>query len=162
MYLNTISWQTAVTLLFKEKVHVVATYDKVISNVTKTFEIQVPKVIRLVKMVDRIYKNKVPFSKHGVFIRDRNTCGYCSTVMETRDCTVDHIVPVSKGGKSEWSNAVCSCKTCNHRKADKDLRESGLRLHITPTTPTISSFVSLKMRSLGIEEYINDLLTNLC
>ena len=35
------------------------------------------------------------------------------------DLTIDHVTPVSHGGKTEWTNCVTSCKACNWAKADK-------------------------------------------
>jgi 5-methylcytosine-specific restriction endonuclease McrA len=31
---------------------------------------------------------------------------------------LDHIIPLSKGGKHEWSNLQCACRACNGRKSD--------------------------------------------
>lgn len=44
-------------------------------------------------------------------------CVYCGGPAPT----VDHIVPVSKGGTSEWSNLAAACKSCNSSKRDLDL-----------------------------------------
>lgn len=35
---------------------------------------------------------------------------------------VDHIVPKSKGGSSDFRNKVCACGSCNARKANLDIR----------------------------------------
>lgn len=48
------------------------------------------------------------------------TCRYCGTKMYNRDdVTVDHIKPVSKGGKTTDSNLLICCKTCNKSKSSK-------------------------------------------
>ena len=41
-------------------------------------------------------------------------CAYCGS---TKDLTLDHVVPRSKGGADETKNVVCCCKTCNQDKA---------------------------------------------
>ena len=46
--------------------------------------------------------------------------------------TVDHIVPVSKGGKSTFGNQVAACKSCNGFKADRTPREAGIALRHAP------------------------------
>lgn len=33
--------------------------------------------------------------------------------------TIDHVVPLSLGGKAEWGNEVASCRACNATKADR-------------------------------------------
>lgn len=43
-------------------------------------------------------------------------CHYCGGKFESEDMTMDHIVPISRGGKSVKGNIVISCKTCNTNK----------------------------------------------
>lgn len=155
-YLNSINWQKAVTLVFQEKVDVIAWYDDVVSNNSKTFEMFIPKVIRLVKMVRKLYKNKVPYSKRNIFTRDKFTCQFCNDKLVLDECTVDHVVPKAKGGKSTWENCVCACKTCNHSKGDRNLKETGMFLKSKPYMPTINEFIQLKMKALGIDKYIKE------
>ena len=161
MYLNTISWQKAITLVFQDKCDVLAYHDETVSN-GKDYEMFLPKLIRLVKMVRQLYRNNVPYSKRNVFTRDKFTCQFCSGKLTLDECTVDHVVPKAKGGKSEWDNCVTACKTCNHGKGDKALgKESGLYLRKKPFTPTINEFIQLKMRALGVDKYINEIFENL-
>lgn len=48
------------------------------------------------------------------------TCRYCGTKLYDRnDVTVDHIKPLSKGGKTVASNLLICCKTCNKSKSSK-------------------------------------------
>ena len=44
------------------------------------------------------------------------TCHYCGGRFDSADLTLDHIVPIARGGKSTKSNAVPSCKQCNSTK----------------------------------------------
>ena len=37
--------------------------------------------------------------------------------------TVDHIVPLSKGGSDTWDNVRLTCKRCNSAKGTKDMEE---------------------------------------
>ncbi|NIA19559.1 MAG: HNH endonuclease [Xanthomonadaceae bacterium] len=43
-------------------------------------------------------------------------CHYCQQKCRPEDLTMDHIVPLSRGGKSNKGNVVPCCKTCNNRK----------------------------------------------
>lgn len=43
-------------------------------------------------------------------------CHYCQCRVEPSELTLDHIVPVSRGGRSTKGNCVACCKECNTRK----------------------------------------------
>ncbi|MBF0557703.1 MAG: HNH endonuclease [Nitrospirae bacterium] len=43
-------------------------------------------------------------------------CYYCNAKVPAKMLTMDHIVPVARGGKSVKSNIVTACKTCNNKK----------------------------------------------
>ena len=43
-------------------------------------------------------------------------CHYCKKKANPRDLTMDHIVPVIRGGKSTKGNLVPVCKECNDKK----------------------------------------------
>ncbi len=46
----------------------------------------------------------------------RGTCHYCGERFDPAELTMDHILPVVRGGKSGRSNCVPSCKECNNEK----------------------------------------------
>lgn len=46
------------------------------------------------------------------------TCHYCGVVLSLSNATLDHVIPVSRGGKSARRNLVISCKSCNQEKGD--------------------------------------------
>ena len=46
----------------------------------------------------------------------KGICHYCSKSFKPAGLTMDHIVPVVRGGKSTKGNVVCSCKECNNKK----------------------------------------------
>ena len=43
-------------------------------------------------------------------------CYYCRRVVGHRALTMDHIVPLGRGGRSRRGNVVPACKDCNNRK----------------------------------------------
>ncbi len=43
-------------------------------------------------------------------------CYYCGENVLSRDLTMDHIVPIIRGGKSVKNNLVPACKECNNNK----------------------------------------------
>jgi 5-methylcytosine-specific restriction endonuclease McrA len=46
----------------------------------------------------------------------RRTCHYCGGMFPPEDLTMDHLVPIVRGGKSTRGNVVPACKDCNNRK----------------------------------------------
>jgi 5-methylcytosine-specific restriction protein A len=49
-------------------------------------------------------------------IKGRGTCHYCSAAVHPSELTMDHVVPIVRGGKTTRSNVVPCCKTCNSQK----------------------------------------------
>lgn len=48
--------------------------------------------------------------------RSQGICQYCKRTFPPRDLTMDHLVPVARGGLSVKSNVVPCCKECNTKK----------------------------------------------
>jgi 5-methylcytosine-specific restriction endonuclease McrA len=43
-------------------------------------------------------------------------CYFCGRKMPSRELTMEHVVPIIRGGKSSKGNLVPACKECNNRK----------------------------------------------
>lgn len=46
----------------------------------------------------------------------KGRCHYCGRAVAPKSLTMDHIVPISRGGRTTKGNVVPSCKECNNRK----------------------------------------------
>ena len=46
----------------------------------------------------------------------KGKCHYCGDTVPPKELTMDHIVPISRGGKSTRGNVAPCCKTCNNTK----------------------------------------------
>jgi 5-methylcytosine-specific restriction endonuclease McrA len=46
----------------------------------------------------------------------KGVCHYCGRSFSPRELTMDHIVPISRGGKTTKGNVVACCKQCNNAK----------------------------------------------
>ncbi len=145
-YLCTVSWKRAINLVLAEKVKVLKYSNHVINCVEKAFK--APAVVALIKVVRMVYRHKVPYSKKNVLARDQHKCAYCGTKSKT--LTIDHIIPRSRGGKTDFDNCVACCKKCNDLKAARTPREASMTLLKRPFQPTISEFMRLKLKSSGL------------
>jgi 5-methylcytosine-specific restriction endonuclease McrA len=153
-FLNTVHWKRAVCLVVKGKVEVLQYAKEIISNAEKTVEIKLPLVIKLLKAIRSLYKNRVPFSKKNVMIRDDYTCVYCGSKERT---TIDHVIPVSRGGKSTFENCVSACMSCNSKKGSNTPSEAKMFLKRQPYAPTISEFLRQRMTKLGVLDMLKEL-----
>ena len=109
---------------------------------TISFRLRVPKVILLV-MFDRLPKKEVKFTRHNIFERDKNTCQYCGKAFDRNDLNLDHVIPRDRGGPTTWENIVCSCVSCNTRKANRTPLEAGLHLIRKPKRPKWRPFIQV-------------------
>jgi 5-methylcytosine-specific restriction endonuclease McrA len=55
-------------------------------------------------------------------------CPYCGAYMNRRTKTMDHMVPLSKGGVHGIVNVIISCNRCNSSKRDRDFGDWASRL----------------------------------
>ena len=46
----------------------------------------------------------------------KGVCHWCGGTFPAAELTMDHIVPLTRGGKSSRGNVVPACKECNSRK----------------------------------------------
>lgn len=104
---------------------------------TVSREYKMPSVIRLQKYIYVPFKS-VLLSRQNVFKRDRQECQYCGS---TRDLTLDHVMPRSRGGNSSWLNLVTACKKCNSYKGDRTPEEADMPLQNQPFKPSYVMFV---------------------
>ncbi|MFP3937064.1 MAG: HNH endonuclease [Phycisphaerae bacterium] len=110
------------------------------------FELAVPRVIRLL-FYDRLPKTPVKFNRRNIFARDRNRCQYCGGRFPTSELTLDHVLPRSRGGKTCWTNMVCSCVDCNVRKGGRTPDEAGMNLRTEPVKPKRPPVITLRLSS---------------
>jgi len=46
----------------------------------------------------------------------KGVCHYCGRATPARELTMDHVVPLARGGRSTKGNLVPACKDCNNKK----------------------------------------------
>jgi 5-methylcytosine-specific restriction endonuclease McrA len=116
------------------------------------FEIQVPRVIRLLRY-DQFPKNVIKFNRRNIFLRDENRCQYCGHRFPTQQLSLDHVVPRSQGGLTNWENIVCACLRCNVRKGGRTPHEAHMRLKRRPVKPRRSPMLSHQLTCVKYESW---------
>ena len=131
--IKVINWKKAITMLFLGKVEVIEEYGYDIRSVS--FTIKLPSVVRLLNVVKR-NSRPVKFSRQNIYARDKYRCQYCGEKLPAEDLTYDHVLPKSRGGKTEWTNIVTCCIGCNRKKGGKTPREASMKLLKKPVMPS--------------------------
>jgi len=110
------------------------------------FELAVPRIIRLLSY-DRLPKRDVKFTRRNIYARDNSRCQYCGERFPTSELSLDHVIPSSRGGASDWTNVVCCCTKCNVRKGGRSPAEAHMKLITPPVKPKRSPMVTLRLTS---------------
>jgi 5-methylcytosine-specific restriction endonuclease McrA len=153
--LKLIGWKKAITLLTLGKVEVIEEYGREIHSFT--FTIKLPSVVRLLQMVRRP-KSPVRFSRQNIYARDRYHCQYCGDQFASEDLTYDHVIPRSRGGKTQWENIVTCCVDCNRQKGGRTPSEASMRLIKAPMRPTWVPAIRITIEVHKIPESWRDYL----
>lgn len=53
----------------------------------------------------------------------KGICYHCEQKFASSELTMDHLIPIARGGKSDKKNCVPSCKDCNTKKGYKTRAE---------------------------------------
>ena len=120
---STIQWKEAITYLWLDKVHVLEWYDDWVVR-SESWETRVPAVVMLKDMLRR--KRNPRFSKYNVHLRDMFVCQYCNNPFPQKQLTLDHVIPISRGGKTSWENIVSACNPCNSHKGSKLIKPKSM------------------------------------
>lgn len=75
-----------------------------------------PKIQPVTKTPRRCFTSK---ERSEIYIRDKGKCGICGKFIPLNEFTIDHIVPISKGGTYDYDNLQCCCFKCNQLKSNE-------------------------------------------
>jgi 5-methylcytosine-specific restriction endonuclease McrA len=145
--LNVCNVRRAVVLLGRGKAEIIINGRGHIRTISLL--VPVPSVIRLVYMVKRPLVRR-RLSRRAIFYRDGFRCQYCGS--ESKNLTLDHIMPRSRGGPHVWENVVSACIPCNHRKAGLTPREANMRILKEPAAPRPNPYYMFHHRNI-LEEW---------
>lgn len=131
--MKVVNWQKALLLWFQDKVEILAHHGTYVRSIKQAFPL--PSVIRLKKFVRSHGSNKIRFCRENIYIRDDHACMYCGDKFPVRELTLDHVLPVSQGGKKDWTNIVTACRDCNQKKGNRTPDQADMPLLTRPEEP---------------------------
>lgn len=116
-------------------------YDEYVNTAHKSFRL--PSIVVCSKFNKIIHKRVVFPTKANIWSRDNYTCQYTGEKLSRDEISVDHILPVSRGGQNTWENLVTASKKINVWKSNRTPQECGLKLLSKPTKPRNGMIVDL-------------------
>lgn len=147
--LHVCTTKRALTLILAGKAEIVLNGRGVLHSSHAEFEI--PSVIKLSYMIKRP-RPRISLSKREILHRDNYTCQYCGR--ESRNLTIDHVIPRHRGGPHSWENLVAACPSCNRLKGGKSLHEISMPLNRLPQEPSPSAVYRFSPHLENHQEWI--------
>ena len=142
--LNVISRRRLVVLVTKERVAFFdeAVQELVVEELAQRRLGNGEIVVRLLRNIV-VPRRMLRPNRRNLLLRDEHCCQYCGIHAAPPELTIDHVIPVSRGGNpSSWENQVVACKRCNSRKANHLPAEVHLRLR-RPPRPVVHEYAHL-------------------
>ncbi|KAL0693560.1 hypothetical protein Bca4012_060740 [Brassica carinata] len=144
---NVVCWKRAICLEYMDKADVLEYYDQTVDSPTGSFYI--PAVLRVPHLLQVVKRRRVKnsLSRKNILLRDDYTCQYCTS---RENLTIDHVIPISRGGEWTWQNLVAACSRCNSKKGQKTVEEAHMKLLKTPKEPKDYDIVAIPLTNAAI------------
>ncbi|XP_044497768.1 uncharacterized protein LOC123219883 [Mangifera indica] len=145
---NVVCWRRAICLEFMEKADVLEYYDQTVNSPSGSFYI--PAVLRVPHLLQVVKRRRIKssLSRKNILYRDNYTCQYCSA---RGNLTIDHVLPIARGGEWKWENLVTACAKCNSKKGVKTLEEANMKLLKVPKVPKDYDILAIPLTSAAIK-----------
>ena len=111
---------------------------------TSNFKIAIPEVISLTHY-DEMPSTEVKFTRKNLYKHYHYKCCYCGKRFDTKDLNLDHVIPKSRGGITNWQNIVLSCYQCNSVKGSRTPKEAGMQMSYQPNKPEWRPMYAVKL-----------------
>jgi hypothetical protein len=84
----------------------------------------------------------------AIYLRDGLSCAYCGeSVEDGASLTLDHVLPVVKGGTNHASNLVTACIRCNMHKGKRNL---------APFSRAVAAYLDHNVKAIDIHAHVLD------
>lgn len=114
--------------------------------------IRVPTVVVCANFA-QVPLKRPKFSSRAIWTRDRGMCQYTGEELKPHEGNIDHVIPRSRGGGTNWENCVLASKRVNTRKGNKTPEEAGLKLQRPPKAPRQVPVTALLKNIHGIPDW---------
>jgi 5-methylcytosine-specific restriction endonuclease McrA len=152
--LSVIPVARAIHLILSDRAELIESADAHIRSARMSMP--VPLVIRLLNYVRVPHNLPLPLSRRALLMRDEFTCQYCGIQPGREHLTIDHVIPRSRGGRTEWENVVAACAPCNRRKGNRTPDEANMKLRNHPHRPRFWAMALLTMANNDVwRKYLN-------
>ena len=135
--ISVVNWKRALVMEMLAKAEVLEYYDDIgIQSVNDVFPL--PAVMKVCFYVKNINSGSCQLnaSRKSILMRDRYECQYCGS---RTNLTIDHVIPISRGGEWKYDNLVTACSRCNTKKGSKLPHECRMHPKKAPSTPKFLS-----------------------
>ncbi|KAI3924374.1 hypothetical protein MKW98_032575 [Papaver atlanticum] len=145
---NVVCWKRAICLEFMEKADVLEYYDQTVDSPSGSFYI--PAVLRVPHLLQVVKRRRIKqnLSRKNILFRDVFMCQYCSS---RESLTIDHVLPISRGGEWTWENLVTACLKCNSKKGHKTLEEANMKLLKVPKAPKEYDILAIPLTTASVK-----------
>ncbi|KAK9938972.1 hypothetical protein M0R45_015682 [Rubus argutus] len=146
--INVVCWKRAICLEFMDKADVLEYYDQTVNSPSGSFYI--PAVLRIPHLLQVVKRRRIKctLSRKNILCRDSFTCQYCSS---RENLTIDHVIPIARGGEWKWENLVTACSKCNSKKGQKTLEEASMKLLKLPKTPKDYDILAIPLTTAAVK-----------
>jgi 5-methylcytosine-specific restriction endonuclease McrA len=114
--LSLLDARDAVSAIWRDRVTVVEDWPGEFFRSPST-QIAVPKTVALREYAKVHAAPKL--CRRSILLRDGYRCQFCGEQFPSEELTYDHLVPRSRGGRTEWGNILAACIPCNAEQADR-------------------------------------------
>lgn len=141
--ISAINARDAVTRVVAGSCEVISNYDIRIKTPNPNTVMYWPSVIRSLDPNVKKLRDTPNLAGETLFYRDHCECQYCGNRLTLKEVTMDHVLPVSKGGTTKWNNIVSACTKCNSEKGN-NLPKGKWQPRQKPYTPTIWDILEVR------------------
>lgn len=140
--LAVVSAKRGLILVFEGKATITQEHPEYVAHSARdVWPVPTQIVLKEFKKSRPTFRVKAVLTQRNLFLRDGYRCQYCGRhrgdLKSSEFLTRDHVHPQAKGGQDKWDNVVTACSTCNNKKADLLLQDTGMSLKKQPIVPTV-------------------------
>ena len=146
--LNVCRARRAISLIFSGKAEMLENGTGYIHTANLSFPL--PTVIRMSYLIKRP-RPQPKLTRVEIFNRDQYTCQYCGK--QSRELTLDHVIPRHQGGRHTWENLVSACAACNRRKAGRTPEQARMKLLKVPVRPSGSICLNIPLHFVEAQKH---------